>query len=952
MSFVHPVYLLILWCLPVIGAAVLWRRRRHLNSVDRFAGQRNRAAGGSGRFIAQLVLWLAGIGLLLIAAARPQWGMRPMPVYTANRNVLVLLDVSRSMLSEDIRPSRLERARADLLDLVDALEGDRCGVMAFRDGARMICPFTTDTAFVRQVLETVSIDAAPRGETDIGKALETALTAFQKQGGDHHAILLLSDGEDLTGHGAEIARKCAQQKIPVFCVGVGSREGGSVPADEEGTPLQYRGEAVVSKLNPASLITIANLSGGVYLPIESTSSGGDTLGTIYRNHVRRIVQHELEEQTEERKIERFGWFLGPGLLLLFVAAALSTGRPRRRAKAASVATATAGSQGAAALAVLLSFGCCSLFAQDPSAEILSTPVALPPAAAAAPDSPAPAASLPAPGAVSAPAAASEPLPDGPDARRQLARQAQKSSPLDALRLYRAALAAPDDGNAELLDTIRINAGLAALAADQPNAALELFRAAVPSSASQEGIGLACYRLGKDDAVLAAATNAAMRATALDRKADHMSRAAASFRDAMQDAALTPARAALLETNLVSAAALAKSYREGAQEARLAARIENKAPAELLQMLSEDTRKAYALAAPAFTNALEKRIAPLESAAGLQRRAAELWPALNQALMTQIQQATTNLDSVAEWKNTLTKAADQSENAIGALENLLPESLGALRESEAVAFAFQQMLADPLQLLDQAIECQSNALSRVSDIRKIRTPFQEQLGAFGAYDLFSQRLQPWLDQQAALPQTEAEQPQPGQLTPEQRAELQRLCDETTGTYQLMQMSMTPGADLLPETQLPNAEQSAANLCAIRDLLRPPRQNRQNQQNQQQQQNQNQQNQQNQQQQDSSSQDQQNQNQNQNQDQQEQQDESDANEDSQQQDSSQEEQAEPESTQPEDEAEETPEPADETSDPDQEEADALLQAVLDQERDRADAKRRRQMMHAPRLDVRDW
>ena len=442
----------------------------------------------------------------------------------------------------------------------------------------------------------------------------------------------------------------------------------------------------------------------------------------------------------------------------------------------------------------------------------------------------------------------------------------------------------------------------------------------------------------------------------------MSRAAASFRDALQDAALTPARAALLETNLVSAAALAKSYREGAQEARLAARIENKAPAELLQMLSEDTRKAYALAAPAFTNALEKRIAPLESAAGLQRRAAELWPALNQALMTQIQQATTNLDAVAEWKNTLTKAADQSENAIGALENLLPESLGALRESEAAAFAFQQMLADPLQLLDQAIECQSNALSRVSDIRKIRTPFQEQLGAFGAYDLFSQRLQPWLDQQAALPQTEAEQPQPGQLTPEQRAELQRLCDETTGTYQLMQMSMTPGADLLPETQLPNAEQSAANLCAIRDLLRPPRQNQQNQQQQQNQNQQNQQNQQqqdsssqdqqNQQQQDSSSQDQQNQNQNQNQDQQEQQDESDANEDSQQQDSSQEEQAEPESTQPEDEAEETPEPADETSDPDQEEADALLQAVLDQERDRADAKRRRQMMHAPRLDVRDW
>ena len=126
----------------------------------------------STRMFVQLALVAAGLILCVLAAARPQWGMREETVYQRGRDLVIALDVSRSMLASDVRPNRLQRAKADLMDLIKELRGDRAALIAFRRKAVLLCPLTTDYAYLRQALEAADVDAAPRGETDIGDAIE------------------------------------------------------------------------------------------------------------------------------------------------------------------------------------------------------------------------------------------------------------------------------------------------------------------------------------------------------------------------------------------------------------------------------------------------------------------------------------------------------------------------------------------------------------------------------------------------------------------------------------------------------------------------------------------------------------------------------------------------------------------------------------------------------------
>ena len=327
MHFLRPELLLLLWLPPLWAAAALALRRRRARRLAALGPKAAAAASAGGRFAAQLALFTAGLLLAVVALARPWWGEREETVETASRSVLVLLDVSRSMLAADVRPSRLGRAKADLADLAAGLRGDRAALVAFRAGTATLCPFTADTGFFLEAVEGASVDSAPRGETDLGGALAEGRRMLQGFAAGHRAIVLVSDGEDLTGRAVEEAKACGADGIPVFCVGVGGTRGADVPADDAGTPLQHRGEKVVTKLESETLVAIASASGGVYLPLASTS-GGATLGTIYRDHVRRVVREETRASAETRRIERYGLFLAPALVLLILAVCLSRGRPR------------------------------------------------------------------------------------------------------------------------------------------------------------------------------------------------------------------------------------------------------------------------------------------------------------------------------------------------------------------------------------------------------------------------------------------------------------------------------------------------------------------------------------------------------------------------------------------------------------------------------------------------
>ena len=277
----------------------------------------------------QAWLMILGLALCLLAAARPQWGKSTEKFVERSRNVVVAIDVSRSMLAADVRPNRLERAKADVADLIDSLEGDRCALVAFRRTGVTLCPLTSDRGFLRSALEQMTPESAPRGETDLGSAIRAALDALDPAADDHNAIIVISDGGDLRGEALQNAEIAKKRGIPIFTVGIGDPKVGATLQDESGRPLKYKGEVVKVKLEETALKAIAEASRGRYVPLATAGTAETTLGAIYRKFLRQVAAKEQNE-AEQRAAERYQVFLAPGLVLLILGACLSRGRFVRR----------------------------------------------------------------------------------------------------------------------------------------------------------------------------------------------------------------------------------------------------------------------------------------------------------------------------------------------------------------------------------------------------------------------------------------------------------------------------------------------------------------------------------------------------------------------------------------------------------------------------------------------
>lgn len=338
LRFENAWILYLLWLVP--AAAVWWyfidrRRERALEAfVSREMQGKLRPPSSSWRFLWQLGLAATGLLLMLIACARPQWGTREERVLKRGRDLIMALDVSRSMLANDIHPSRLQRAKIDLMDLIKDLGGDRAGLIAFRRKAALLCPLTTDYSFLRQTLDAVGTYSAPPGETDIGDALVKSIDALESDSSSSSkAIILISDGEDLMGKGIEMARKAAEKNIPIFTVGLGSSKGSLIPEVRNKGYVTFKGENVITKLDDESLHTIARTAGGVYIPVGNSSMASTTLGTLYREHLRKITAKEIEDTLHRNRVERYQVFLLPGIILLMACAFLSRGRLAIRTKA-------------------------------------------------------------------------------------------------------------------------------------------------------------------------------------------------------------------------------------------------------------------------------------------------------------------------------------------------------------------------------------------------------------------------------------------------------------------------------------------------------------------------------------------------------------------------------------------------------------------------------------------
>ncbi len=899
MSFAFPAVLLLLWLVPALAFLFLALHRRAVRRAAAFSPSAGLAGPSAasrdpGAFHLQLALWCSGAALAVVALARPRWGEEEQTVFSRGRNVVLAVDVSRSMLAQDVHPSRLERSRVDLRDLLDGLEGDRAAIVAFRGAAVAVCPLTTDAAFLRQSLDSLAPDSAPRGETDLAAPIEAALKILEPFSADHNAVILVSDGEDLSGKALEAARRAASASTPVFTVGVGDPKGAAIPLGD-GTAMRYRDEEVTTRLDASTLSEIASVSGGTYIPLRLAGTGRTTLGTLYKEHLRRIAAQDFEERAARRPVERYQLFLIPSLLCFLAVAALSTGRPlRRRARRAA----------AAVLAVL-------------GLSVLGLPAA---------------AESPAGGTNAVPAAA-----EGP---------ASPSAPATPREIY--------------------NEGLATLRSGEPAAAAAVFESLLAGEASsvpapaREALGVSLARQSQ------LSTNTAERLELLQRSA-------AAFQD---DAALRP-RAAASRRNLAWTAEQLPELRRASHLEKVQAKYGSADPGSLLGSLLSDTRAAFAAAAAATTNTTPDQIGLLEAAAEKVRGTSDIWIPLEPLLVQGLSQAVTNQQELARVLDTVQNARTNLLDAADALADFDPSALDTLRKSASEALGFFTMSAPPPALLDEAVVAESNAVLNVLSPTVPFPPAQDFRAASLLASLFQQRFPAWADSLNAQPQGAPQAPGAAMangptlaaeqalnatnapaLSAENRAEIERLAKETVDLFAEVSATLDPASPTLPDTTLADRRTILENLLKIRDLL-PKQQNQDQQQNQQQQQQQQQQNQNHQQ--DQQNQDQQNQDSEQNQNNQDQQDAQDpqkkdenGQQDQQNQDSEQNQDSQdPREQPPEDEKDaQAAEEKDPPEDKPESEAKALLQRMLDEEKERDEERRRHRQTLPPRLHERDW
>ena len=326
MRFANPIFLLLAAVTPLAGLWWAFLRARREKALARITLDVPKSVTSG----LQYWLVIGGLFLAVFAAARPQWGRTSEKTVQRSRNVVIAIDVSRSMLAEDVRPNRLERTKADVADLIDSLDGDRCALVAFRRTGVQVCPLTTDRAYLRSALEQLSPESAPRGETDLGSAIRASLDALDPAADDHNAIILISDGGDLRGEALANAALAQKRKIPIFTVGIGDpRVGATVPGEDGKGVQKYQGQPVKVKLEEAALKAIAEASRGRYVPLTTAGTAETTLGAIYRRFLRQVAAKEQNEESE-RAAERYQLFLIPGLAMLLAGATLSKGRFGRK----------------------------------------------------------------------------------------------------------------------------------------------------------------------------------------------------------------------------------------------------------------------------------------------------------------------------------------------------------------------------------------------------------------------------------------------------------------------------------------------------------------------------------------------------------------------------------------------------------------------------------------------
>ena len=321
MRFGNPDYLNLLWLFILLVIFLIWAHKKKERLLKLLLSESlvfrliNPLAWK--RIKSDTVLTAISIFFLILSLTQPRWGYYWKDLTQKGVDIIIALDVSNSMLAQDIKPDRLERAKHKISDLLNMLEGDRIGLVAFAGTSYLHCPLTLDYSAARIFLNAIDTQLIPIQGTAIGHAIRTAVKAFDKQDTRSRTIILITDGEDHTGNALPSAKWARKHAVKIFPIGIGTGIGAPIPNLESkvsGFKKDKDGEVVLTKLDEPTLQQIALETGGYY--VRSVMDDMD-LKIIYSENIKRKMENK-EFKTDRRRVwhERFQWMIFIALLCL------------------------------------------------------------------------------------------------------------------------------------------------------------------------------------------------------------------------------------------------------------------------------------------------------------------------------------------------------------------------------------------------------------------------------------------------------------------------------------------------------------------------------------------------------------------------------------------------------------------------------------------------------------
>jgi Ca-activated chloride channel family protein len=328
MNIANPQYLYLLLLLPAIALLGIYSFARKKTDLKRFVSETMQPHVVLGRSnlksAVKFGLFLTGILMLVISLLGPRWGFHWEEIKRQGVDIVVALDTSDSMLSRDVDPSRLERAKREVYDLIGMLKGDRVGLVVFSGGAFLQCPLTLDYSACMMLLDYADTTVVSHKGTNLAEAIRKSVAAFDISERSAKAIILISDGGDLAGDPMAAAAEAKEEGIKIFAIGVG-REDEEVPIPLPMGTLKYsEGKMVTTSLEDKVLKDIALATGGSY--VRSVTGDLDLEKIYYEKIHSKMEKREFQSMRQKRWEERFQWPLLLAAALLFAEAIIGERR--------------------------------------------------------------------------------------------------------------------------------------------------------------------------------------------------------------------------------------------------------------------------------------------------------------------------------------------------------------------------------------------------------------------------------------------------------------------------------------------------------------------------------------------------------------------------------------------------------------------------------------------------